>query len=245
VTALSSVWIMLSTPPSDPLGPVSQNPDEVRDAACRLVATNSVCNPAGPPNTVAPRPTPISAGGVSGFLGLLLWVLLIAVVAAAIWVAVRFFVDRRRSASGLGEDVADPDDDALVGTVIIDRSREPRGWREDAERHRAEGRFRDALRCRYRALVGDLARRGLLDEIPGCTTGEERRQLRVTSPNAVPFFGEAADIFDGAWYGNVSVDASDDDRFRQLDRDVLANSTSMPHRVPRSYLARLAERADG
>ena len=114
-----------------------------------------------------------------------------------------------------------------------------------AERHRAEGRFRDALRCRYRALVGDLARRGLLDEIPGCTTGEERRQLRVTSPNAVPFFGEAADIFDGAWYGNVSVDASDDDRFRQLDRDVLANSTSMPHRVPRSYLARLAERADG
>ncbi len=243
MTVLSSAWIVLSTPPSDPLGPVSQNPDEVRDAACRLVATNTVCNPASPPITVAPHPTSIPAGGV-GFLGLLLWVLLIAVVAAAIWVAVRFFADRRRSDTDLGDDVADPDDDALVGTVIIDRSREPRGWREDAERHRAEGRFRDALRCRYRALVGDLARRGLLDEIPGRTTGEERRQLRVSSPNALPFFREAADIFDGAWYGNVFVDESDDDRFRQLDRDVLANATSMPHRVPQTYSAPRA-RGDG
>ncbi len=238
-----SAWTLLSTPPSDPLGPVSQNPDEVRDAACRLVATNGVCNSATPPSTVASHPTPIPAGGV-GFLGLLLWVLLIAVVAGAIWVAVRFFADRRRSAGDPDDDVADPDDDALVGTVIIDRSREPRGWREDAERHRAEGRYREALRCRYRALVGDLARRGLLDEIPGRTTGEERRQLRVSSPSAVPFFRDAADIFDGAWYGNEFVDASDDDRFRQLDRDVLANATPMPHRVPQSYAAPPAPGAD-
>lgn len=170
-------------------------------------------------------------------LGGLLWVLLIAVVLALVYVAVRYLSDRQARASkdpGDDDDV-DPDDDALVGTVVIDRSREPKGWRGEADEHRAAGRYRDALRCRYRALVGDLARRGLLDEIPGRTTGEERRQLRASAPDAVQFFREAADLFDGAWYGHVTVQAADDDRFQQLDREVLARATAMPHRIPRSY----------
>lgn len=119
--------------------------------------------------------------------------------------------------------------------MAIDRSREPRGWRDEADSHSAAGRYRDALRCRYRALVGDLARRGLLDEIPGRTTGEERRELYASAPNALPAFREAADLFDAAWYGWIPVDASDDARFRQLDIDVLAAATPLPHRVPRTY----------
>ena len=43
-------------------------------------------------------------------------------------------------------------------------------------------RFRDAIRCRYRALVGDLARRGMIDEIPGRTSGEERVQMAAAAP---------------------------------------------------------------
>ena len=226
-----------SPPPTDPFGPVGQNPDDVRDAACRIVETSKVCNPPAPPASIPDR-TPSSGsggGGVGSLLGLLLWVLLIGVVVALVFVAVRYFSDRRPSTDDLADDRDNPDDDALAGTVIIDRSREPRGWREEAERHRADGRFRDSIRCRYRALVGDLARRGLLDEIPGRTTGEERAQLRISSLNAVPFFREAADLFDGAWYGHIAVSIADDDRFRQLDRDVLAAATALPHRIPRSY----------
>lgn len=226
--------VIAGTPPTDPLGPVSQDPDQVRDAACRLVESRDVCSPPATPDTVVPRTTGASAGG--GFLGVLLWLLLIAVLIAIAYVGYRSFAERSsKSRSVVEDDEADPDDDALVGTVIIDRSREPKGWREEADRHRAEGRIRDALRCRYRALVGDLARSGLLDEIPGRTTGEERRQLRTSAPNALSFFREAADLFDAAWYGHVEVGAADDDRFQALEREVLANATALAHRVPRSY----------
>lgn len=232
----SATLAIASAPPDDPFGPVSQDPDSVRDAACKLVESTSVCEPPSPPPTFDPPSGGGGSGAAGPALGGLLWVLLIAALVALVFVAVRFFIDRSssgRSRDDVDDDV-DPDDDALLGTVIIDRSREPKGWRGEADEHRAAGRYRDSLRCRYRALVGDLARRGLLDEIPGRTTGEERRQLRVSAPNALPFFREAADLFDAAWYGHVHVGAGDDDRFQQLDRDVLASAAAMPHRIPRS-----------
>lgn len=222
-----------TAPPADPLGPVDQDPDSVREAACRLVESRATCAPPKPPDI-----QPSNLRAPAGVLGAFLWLLLIAVVLALVYVIVRYFIDRQSSAQDGGqEDDADPDDDALVGTVVIDRTREPLGWREEAGRHRAAGRYRDALRCRYRALVGDLARLGLLDEIPGRTTGEERRQLRSSAPNAVPFFREGADLFDAAWYGALAVGASHDDRFQQIERDVLATAASVPHRLPRSYEA--------
>jgi hypothetical protein len=158
----------------------------------------------------------------------MLWGLLILVVIALAVVALRYLRDRRPQHDDTEGEVEDPDTDALAGSVVVDRTREPRGWREEAEAHRAAGRYRDALRCRYRALVGELARRGLLHEIPGRTTGEERRELGASAPVAVPPFGEAADLFDAAWYGRLDVDAEDDDRFQALDRDVLARAAEGP-----------------
>lgn len=226
--------LVSTTPPADPLGPVTQNPDQVRQAACRLVESRDVCRPAAPPDTIVQRPS--AFGGGNGIFGLFLWMLLIAVVLGIAWVAYRYLRDRsaRSPRSDEGDDV-DPDDDALAGTVVIDRSREPTGWREEAEHHRAAGRIREALRCRYRALVGDLARRGLLDEIPGRTTGEERNELRVSAPNAVASFNQAADLFDAAWYGHIAVRVDDDDRFQQFERDVLVNAAPLNHRVPKAY----------
>jgi hypothetical protein len=212
-----------STPPTDPLGSVVQNPDAVRDAACRLVESREVCSPPSAPPSLPRTPGTGSAGG-GGLLGVMLWALLILVVIALAFVAQRYLRDRRPQHDELEGEAEDPDTDGLAGTVVIDRSREPRGWREEAEAHRSAGRYRDALRCRYRALVGDLARGGLLHEIPGRTTGEERRELGASAPVAVPAFGEAADLFDAAWYGRLEVDAADDDRFQALDRDVLTRT---------------------
>ena len=223
------LWVRLVStvpPPVDPLGgPVTQDPDAVREEACKLVSPDtSVCAP--------PKPVGVDTSGDGGgfnldWLSALLWLLLIAAVVGLLFLLVRFVSERTgggRNTPAKADD--DDDDDDLVerDAVAVDRSREPLNWRSEAEEHRRAGRFRDALRCRYRALVGDLARRGLIDEIPGRTTGEERAQLRRVIPDASRPFNAAADLFDGAWYGHRDVDAAADDQFQSLERDVLASA---------------------
>lgn len=215
-----SWWFAAPAPPGDQgvLDTVAQDPEAVREQACRIVSQNPrVC---APPTTAAPSN---SSGGFDlSFLGMLFWLVLILLVIAGLVLLLRSFGNgaTRKKGSGSADDLDDLDE-LESGVVAIDRSREPTDWRKEADAHRRAGRFRDALRCRYRALVGDLARRGLIDEIPGRTTGEERRQLRVVRPAASPPFDEAADLFDDAWYGHADVDESADDRFQQLEQRVL------------------------
>jgi len=222
-------WWVATAPPDGPLGPVDQDPDVVREEACKLVSQDTtVCSP--PPST-APR---VNNGGGRfdlSWLSLLLWVVLIAAVLGLLFLLVRWTVERNgggrvaRARKSAGD--ADDLDEIERDVVAIDRSREPFNWRTEAEAHRRAGRYREALRCRYRALVGDLARRGLIDEIPGRTTGEERAQLRRVTPAASRPFNAAADLFDGAWYGHHEVDAAADDRFQAFERDVLATAVQV------------------
>jgi hypothetical protein len=205
---------------------VAQDPEAVRTAACKLVANDATCTTVTvrPPDTGRPS---VAAAGFN-LVSLLFWVaLFVALVLVAVIVARA--VARRQSRRD--DEPAEDDGDALieeVAGVIVDRRREPVDWRRAADRHRAAGRFRDALRCRYRALVGDLARRGLIDEIPGRTTGEERAQLRAVAPPAAAPFDQAADLFDAVWYGDAAADEADDDRFAALDRAVLAAAVRVP-----------------
>ena len=220
---ITRAWL-LSAPPTDPLGPVNQDPDAVREEACKLVSKDtSVCSAPEPP-----KPPSDSSGGVDlSIVSLLLWALLIAAVGWLLYMLVRWAATKSGHASRRRKSVDTGDEGDIVerDAVAVDRSREPVNWRSEAEQHRLAGRYREALRCRYRALVGDLARRGLIDEIPGRTTGEERAQLGRATPAASAPFNSAADLFDGAWYGNLDVDAADDDAFQALERDVLATAT--------------------
>lgn len=206
---------------ADPLEPVDQDPDAVRREACEVVSRDdSICSPP------EPRPPSTSSGPGLDWLGYLLWLVLIGLVLFAVVALVRHFIARgggrkkKNASNGDDENL----DEIEIGAVAVDRSREPTNWREEAEQHRRAGRYREALRCRYRALVGDLARRGLIDEIPGRTTGEERTQLRHVQPVADMPFTSAADLFDNAWYGHLAVDADDDDAFQALERDVLTRT---------------------
>lgn len=203
---------------SDPLGPVDQDPDSVRDIACELVGPASRCE-------VKPATAPPTGGSSIGIVTALLWLLLFAAIVVLVVLLVKAVVQRTsRPAKQAGERTGDTGDtvEALDPTPrAIDHRRQPAQWRAEADEHRRAGRFRDALRCRYRALVGDLARRGLIDEIPGRTTGEERAQMGEVAPRAEEPFSEAADLFDKAWYGHLTVDERDDDRLAALDRDVL------------------------
>jgi hypothetical protein len=80
------------------------------------------------------------------------------------------------------------------------------------------------LRCRYRALVADLATRGLVDEIPGRTTGEYRRELASSLPSALDEFSGATDLFERAWYGEVPMGPDEHARFRSHADRVLAGA---------------------
>ena len=117
----------------------------------------------------------------------------------------------------------------LIGIVMYARSvrRDParkiaidahigrtsREWLDDAQQHAAAGEWRDALRCHYRALLADLADHGLVEEVPGRTTGEYLDAIRSDVPAAGSAFGDATRQFEAAWYGHVEVGPSDIERF--------------------------------
>jgi hypothetical protein len=205
---------------TDPLGPVDQDPDQVRETACKLVAPDLVCAPPKPR-----PPSPSSTPGDVSWLNGIAWVVLAVLIGVLLWLAwraVQQFSGRARPAKAKKQRAADDDPiDDLGEVVAVDWSRSPQQWRAEADEHRQAGRWRDSLRCRYRALVGDLARRGLIDEIPGRTSGEERVQLTAVASAAHDPFSAAADLFDDAWFGDREVGQGDDDEFRRYEAEVL------------------------
>lgn len=112
-------------------------------------------------------------------------------------------------------------DPARGVTVVSDVGRPATDWRAEAARNEAAGQWREALRCRYRALVADLAVRGLVDEIPGRTSGEYRSEVARARPGAADDFGDATDLFERAWYGSVEAGPEENESFRQLADRVL------------------------
>jgi hypothetical protein len=179
------------------------------------------------PATESPPPSGGGGSALAATFEIVMWVLFFALVAALAYVVVRAVLTgrlagrRTRRAQSAWSDVVDVE--PLTPTTF-DASRDPAQWRREAEAHRQAGRFREAIRCRYRALVGDLARRGLIDEIPGRTSGEERAQIATVSPRVAPDFTIAADLFDDAWYGHVRVADDDVARMEALDDRVLATT---------------------
>ena len=105
-----------------------------------------------------------------------------------------------------------------------DEVRPAAAWRIEAEAHERDGEWRLALRCRYRALVADLAGRGVLEEVPGRTAGEYRLELSGALPPAAPPFAGATELFERAWYGDAPTGATDAGRFRDLADRVLESA---------------------
>jgi len=106
---------------------------------------------------------------------------------------------------------------ASPGVVVTDgtKSLAPAEWRDRAERFAAEGRFREALRCRYCALVGELARRGVVGEVPGRTSGDYARLVRARLPEVAEQFASVTVLFEGCWYGREPSDAEEQVLFDQ------------------------------
>ncbi len=148
----------------------------------------------------------LAGGGGGQIVG---WVVVVLLTVTAVAFAVRFTRGARRD-PGLA-----PGRPVVPGRTAVE-------WRAEAEAHEAGGRWRPALRCRYRALVADLAARGLVEEVPGRTTGEYRRQVDAVVPEVAPAFDGATSLFEGAWYGGQSTGAEEAARFRELEARVLS-----------------------
>lgn len=141
-------------------------------------------------------------GGARGsVIGLVLVGVLIATL-IAVWV--RFVPTMSRDARARGRE------------IDVDRVQPARDWVAQAEAAAATGNWREALRCRYRALIARLAERGVIEEVPGRTAGEYRRELHRAFPSAAPHFNRATELFELAWYGGRSADSDDHAAFVEV-----------------------------
>jgi len=109
----------------------------------------------------------------------------------------------------------------VTEVVVTEDERAAADWRSAAERCEAEGRWKDALRCRYRVLVGELVERDAIPDVPGRTAGEYRVEVATAFPEVSPPFGEATELFELAWYADEPTGPSENERFRALTDTVL------------------------
>jgi hypothetical protein len=147
----------------------------------------------------------LASGGAGSIVGL---VVVLLIMAAVFLLIVRFSRGITR-------------DPAMAAALPAVPRRSGADWRAEAEAHERAGEWRQAVRSRYRALVADLAARGLVDEIPGRTAGEYRGEVRRNVPTAAAEFGDATELFELAWYARWPTGPDDAARLRTLSDQVL------------------------
>ena len=148
---------------------------------------------------------------LGGHLGVIGGLVLIVVVAALVWLVVRTLRGTHR-------------DPSAPGFVVTTSRRSAADWLADAAGCEAAGDWRGALRYRYRALIAELARRGLVDEVPGRTSGEYRQEVARSLPKVADAFGDATDLFELVVYGDSPAGPDASARARSLSDRVLAGT---------------------
>jgi hypothetical protein len=200
------------------LPPSSHDPAEVRDLADRILAASRYDRP---PESLPERIQGWFADRIADALStlvgtgagtLLAWIVVLGAIGAVGFLIARHGGTVRVDRPAAGEPSA-----------MVELSRSPREWRRDADALEAQGRWREALRCRYRALVGELVRRGAIPDQVGRTAGEYVRDVASSRPDAAPAMAAATELFEAAWYGDAPTGAVELARFRDLDAAVLAS----------------------
>lgn len=88
-------------------------------------------------------------------------------------------------------------------------------WR-DAAQYEAQGRFAEAVRAAYAAIVASFADRGSVLRRPGKTAREYLAEVSTNDPAHAPAFEEATEQFEWVWYGERSARSEDVARLRGL-----------------------------
>lgn len=202
------------TPPGARLPVPEPSPDASRQEADDILSGAEFQEP---PKTVPDRISEwigeqINRVFTSGGFGAFAWIML-----ALLLGGVALLLTRIRWTRGLGRA------DRGFEFDLEDR-RPPHEWLADAERFEARGEWKQAIRCRFRALVGSLIELGALRDLPGRTTGEYRIEIRRFAPAAAEPFNVATRLFEGAWYGDEPTGPGESATFRgaaeQAEREV-------------------------
>lgn len=153
-------------------------------------------------------------GALPSFVAWLLLTLLVAAVVALLVYLVRNWAWTKgpKRAKRPSADVV----------LAAEDHRSPTEWLAEAERHEREGRWREGLLCRYRALVTELVRREVIPELVGRTAGEYVDDVRRQRPDLAPSFAAATDLFEAAWYGGAETGSAERDRFVERAEATLA-----------------------
>jgi hypothetical protein len=190
-----------------------RDPDSIRRAAHAIVSEPQFRTPSESPidrarHWVGREVSRALDRAISGHLGLVGGAVLVVLVALIVWLVVRAVRDARGTAT-------------LRGPVVASVRRPAADWLAEAAACEARGDWRASLRARYRALVAELARRGLVDEIPGRTTGEYRSEVAANLPGAAGPFGGATELFELAVYGHGDAGPEEASELRTLAERVL------------------------
>ena len=199
-------------------------PDEVRDKMVEIFQRPEFQRSRGPLQKaldgilkhlsgLIPGSAPAAGGGWGGPIWTALgWVVLTLLVIGLLVVAVVIVRGwrpvRRRSVPEV--------------EVSVEEHRSSREWRSDAERHEAEGNWKEAIRCRYRELVVTLVDLRCATEFAGRTTGELRVDIDERLQAMSSEFSEATELFELAWYADQPTGSADNARFRALAAEIVA-----------------------
>ncbi len=199
------------------LPPSVQDPEGVRDLADTILADPRYQRP---PKSIPDRILDWFGEQLGKVLGslvgsgagtLVAWAIVLAALGLVVFLIVRY-----------GRVARVPRAPERPSPVMVELTRTPQEWRAEAVALEAQGRWKEGLRCRHRALIAELVRRGAIPDQPGRTAGEYVRDVAVSLPDAAPALAAATELFEAAWYGDAPTGAQEAARFETLDAQVLA-----------------------
>ncbi len=198
------------------LPPSAHEPEAVRDLADRILAEGRFDRPGKPlPDRVLEWFGEQLGNVLGSFVGsgagtLVAWGFVLGSVAFVIYLVVRH-----------GRVVSLPAGRTPSASLMVELTRTPAEWLAEAEALEARGQWREGLRGRHRALVGELVRRGDVSERAGRTAGEHLRDVALTRPGVAPQMAAATELFEAAWYGDAVTGPAEAERFEGLSAQVL------------------------
>lgn len=200
------------------LPPPGHDPNDVRELAEQILSESRYDRP---PEPILDRILAWFGEQVSRFIGAVTgsaagWFVAWAVVLVAIAFVVYLIVRHGR----IG---ALPRPERKRAEVMIELTRSPAEWRAEADQLEAAGRWREALRCRYRSLIAELVARGTIPDRAGRTAGEYVTDVQRDVPPASVPMAAATELFEAVWYGGAASGPDEAARFIDLERQVLAS----------------------
>lgn len=202
------------------LPPSTHDPESVREAADRILAEGRYDRP---PESIPDRILGWLGEQIGKVLGsavgsgagtLVFWAVVLAAIGLVVYLIIRY--------GRLGKVPSLPGRDRHV---MVEMTRLPAEWLAEAERLEAEGRWREAMRCRYRAVIGELVRQGAIRERAGRTAREHLRDVTRARPQAAGPLSAATELFESVWYGDAACGADESALFQALAAEVRAASS--------------------